>query len=228
MMPKIFLCYRREDSKWPAQTIYNKLVDHFGSDSVVFDIDTIPLGADFRDYLNNEVSKCDIFLAVIGDQWLEILKQRLDEQNDFVRIEIQAALERKIPIVPVLVGTKLMPRDKDLPQEFAKLSYKQAAEVRAGVNLQFHLKRLVEGLDRLFSEPMLRENPKPSEERKPEELPKKTNCIGMEFVLIPAGSFMMGSELSAEELAQKYGGEEKDWIIDHQQHSVTISRAFYL
>ena len=72
-MPKIFLCYRREDSKWPAQWIYNNLADHFGSESVVFDIDTIPLGADFREYLNKEVSKCDILLAVIGDQWLEIL-----------------------------------------------------------------------------------------------------------------------------------------------------------
>ena len=93
-MPKIFLCYRREDSKWPAQRIYNNLADHFGPESVVFDIDTIPLGADFREYLNKEVSKCDILLAVIGDQWLEILKQRLDQPNDFVRIEIQAALKK--------------------------------------------------------------------------------------------------------------------------------------
>ena len=99
-MPKIFLCQRREDTKWPAQWIYNDLVDHYGSESVVFDIDTIPLGADFREYLNQEVSKCDILLAVIGDQWLEILKQRLGQPNDFVCIEIQAALKGGIPDLP--------------------------------------------------------------------------------------------------------------------------------
>ena len=152
MMPKIFICYRREDSQWPAQWIYNHLAGHFGSESVVFDIDTIPLGTDFREYLNQEVSKCDILLAAIGDQWLEILNQRLDEPKDFVRIEIQAALEREIPVVPILVGRRSVPREKDLPPELAKLSYKQATEVRAGADLQSHLKRLVDGLDRLLSE----------------------------------------------------------------------------
>ena len=107
-MPKIFICYRREDSQWPAQLIYNNLVDHFGSESVVFDIDTIPLGADFRKFLNMEVSKCDILLAVIGgDRWLEILNQRLAEPNDFVRIELQAALEREIPVVPDSCGREI-------------------------------------------------------------------------------------------------------------------------
>jgi hypothetical protein len=124
-MAKIFICYRREDSKGPAQWIYNNLVDHFGSESVVFDVDTIPLGTDFRKYLNKEVNKCDILLAVIGDQWKEILKQRLDEPNDFVRIEIQAALYREIPVVPILVGSTPMSSEKDLPQELAGLSYVQ-------------------------------------------------------------------------------------------------------
>jgi hypothetical protein len=149
-MPKIFLCYRREDSRWPAQWIYNDLVDHFGSEAVVFDIDTIPLGADFRKYLNKEVSRCDIFLAVIGDRWLEILKQRLNQPNDFVRIEIQAALEREIPVVPILVGGRSVPNEKDLPPELARLAYKQAAEVRTGPDLQTHLKRLISSLERLL------------------------------------------------------------------------------
>jgi len=83
-MTKIFICYRREDSKWPAQWIYNDLMNHFGSESVVFDVDTIPLGTDFREYLNNQVSKCDILLAVMGDQWIELLKRRIDQPNDFV------------------------------------------------------------------------------------------------------------------------------------------------
>jgi formylglycine-generating enzyme required for sulfatase activity len=232
VMPKIFICYRREDSEWPAQRIYDELVDHFGSESVVFDIDTIPLGTDFREYLNKEVSRCDIFLAVIGDSWLEILKQRLDEPNDFVRIEIQAALERKVPVVPILVGKKSVPSEKDLPPELADLPYKQAAEVRAGPDLQSHLKRLVNGLEHLFSESKVGKYYTQKQVDKAierEELTTKyTNSIGMEFVLIPAGDFMMGSKLKPEEVAQKYK-DNLEWSKpEHPRHKVTISNPIYL
>ena len=144
-MAKIFICYRREDSKLPAQWIYNDLINHFGAESVVFDVDTIPLGTDFREYLNKQVSQCDILLAVIGDRWVELLKQRIDRPNDFVRIEIQAALERNIPVVPVLVGRAPVPAEKNLPPELLTLAYRQATEVHAGPDLQTHLKRLIKG-----------------------------------------------------------------------------------
>jgi|GEM_PF-4475527 len=151
-MAKIFICYRREDTKWPAQTIYNYLADHFGKESVVFDVDSIPFGIDFREYLNNAVSKCDIFLAVMGEKWLEFLKKRLNKPNDFVRIEIQAALERNIPVVPVCIGDASVPGEENLPSEIAGLSYKQAVEISAGPDLKIHLKRLVEGLEYLLAE----------------------------------------------------------------------------
>ena len=130
-MPKLFISYRREDSAYPAHQIYKDLAKRIGASNVIFDVDTIPLGTDFRDYLSQEVSKCDILLAVIGDQWTKILNQRLDETNDFVRIEIQAALERQIPVVPVLVGTASVPGEDDLPPELSGLVYRHAAEVRA-------------------------------------------------------------------------------------------------
>ena len=117
---------------------------------------------------------------------MEILKQRLDEPNDFVRIEIQAALERNIPVVPILVGRTSVPSEKDLPQELAGLSYKQAAEVRAGPYLQAHLKRLVDGLDRLLPKRRAGEELKRKKEQKRKAVSKTyTNSIGMEFVLIP-------------------------------------------
>jgi len=217
-MVKIFLSYRREDSKWPTQWIYNDLAGHFGSKSVIFDIDTIPLGADFRDYLNQEVSKCDILLAVIGDQWLEILNQRLDQPNDFVRIEIQAALKRGIPVVPVLVGSKSVPSEKELPPDLSKLSYKQATEVRAGADLKSQLKRLVDGLDRLFTSRKVGKelNQKQvDDELKHENSPRKLkNSIGMEFIFIPSGSFTMGSSTGNED--------------EKPPHEVKISEFFYL
>ena len=231
-MPKIFICYRREDSQWPAQMIYNNLVDQFGSESVVFDIDTIPLGADFREDLIMEVSKCDVLLAVIGDQWLEILKQRLDKPNDFVRIELQAALQRKIPVVPVLVGRRSVPSETELPPEIAKLSYRQAAEVRVGRDLPAHLKRLVDGLDRLFSEREVGKELKQKQvddKLKREQTPERyTNTIGMKFVLIPAGRFKMGSKLSPKDVAQRYGGETELFEREHPLHEVAIKKPYYL
>jgi hypothetical protein len=171
-MPKVFICYRREDSAYPAHQIYGVLSNHFGSESVVFDVDTIPLGVDFREYLNKQVSKCDILLAVIGDKWIEILKQRLDDPTDFVRIEIQAALKRKIPVVPILVGNASMLIEKNLPQDIKGLAYKQAAEVRAGPHLKTHLQSLIEGIKHLLAELKAEEDSKQKEaeeERKRKE-----------------------------------------------------------
>jgi formylglycine-generating enzyme required for sulfatase activity len=215
IMPKIFVSYRREDSAYPAQQIYRDLIDRFGSDSVVFDVDSIPFGTDFRDYINEQVSKCDILLAVIGDQWIEILKQRLNEPNDFIRIEIQAALERRIPVVPVLVGKATVPNEKELPPEIVKLTYKQAAEVRAGSDYPIHLKRLIDGLDNLINRPGSNKNSK-SIKGKTSEKNSQTysNTIGMNFILIPAGSFTMGSK----------NGEK----CERPPHEVNISKAFYL
>ena len=228
-MTKIFISYRRDDSAYVAQRIYSELIDHFGSESVIFDVDTIPFGTDFRKYLNNEVGKCDIFLTVIGNQWMDILEQRLNEPNDFVRIEVQAALEREIPVVPVLVGKASVPIEKDLPPELAKLAYRNAAEVRAGPDLQTHLKRLIDGLERLLPERKAGEELKQKEEQKREAVPKTyTNSIGMEFVLIPAGSSKMGSKLSTIELIQKYGGSADWYECEYPQHKITISKEFYL
>ena len=99
-MPKFFICYRREDGRYAARMIYQQLVAEYNADSVVFDVDSVPLGVDFREHLDEQVRHCDVFLAIIGNRWLEELNQRLEEPDDFVRIEIEAALQRDIPLVP--------------------------------------------------------------------------------------------------------------------------------
>ena len=85
--PKVFICYRRVDSEYPAQFIHDKLVSYFGDDAVFFDVDSIPLGEDFHGILNEAVGKCDVLLAVIGDQWLSLRdaigQRRLDDPDDF-------------------------------------------------------------------------------------------------------------------------------------------------
>ena len=110
-MIRVFLSYRREDSRHQAGRLYDQLVKQFGKGHVFKDVDSIPLGLDFREILTERVADCDVFLAVIGDAWLSIAgksgTRRLDDPGDFVRIEIEAALGRNIPVIPVLVGNSL-------------------------------------------------------------------------------------------------------------------------
>src|SRR5262245_35720658 len=106
-MRKLFISYRREDSQHITGRIYDRLVQEFGQPNVFKDVDSIPLGSDFRQVLNEAVSQCDALVAVIGESWLQVPdragKKRLDSKNDFIRVEIEAALERGIPVIPVVV-----------------------------------------------------------------------------------------------------------------------------
>src|SRR5262245_22919065 len=102
-MAIVFISYRREDTEATAGRIYDALEPHIGKDSVFMDVETIPPGIDFRKYINDAVSQCDAFLALIGSKWLRVRKigrRRLEDPNDFVRIEIEAALKRDIPVIP--------------------------------------------------------------------------------------------------------------------------------
>ncbi|MEP6764537.1 MAG: toll/interleukin-1 receptor domain-containing protein [Gemmatimonadaceae bacterium] len=155
-MPRrqIFVSYRRDDSAYVTATIREKLEEHFARDSIFMDIDSVPLGMDFRKHLDDAVSRCDVLIAVIGDNWAATNPQtsarRIDDPSDFVRIEVEAALKRNIPVIPVLVGNATMPREQDLPEPLRELTFRNATEIRAGRDLGDHLNRLVKGLNKLF------------------------------------------------------------------------------
>lgn len=126
----VFVSYRREDSAYPAAWLYRQLAEHFGRDQIFKDIDSIDLGDDFVDAINTEVGSCQVLLALIGDQWLTIVDddggRRIDNANDFVRLEIEAALERNIRVIPILVGGAKMPRIDVLPPSLHGLVRRQA------------------------------------------------------------------------------------------------------
>ncbi len=106
-MGGVFISYRREDSGGFAGRIYDRLVSRLGRDSVFFDVDAIPPGRDFVDALSERVGRCDALVAIIGKQWVSSVdaadRRRLDDPHDFVRVEIEAALQRDVPVIPVLV-----------------------------------------------------------------------------------------------------------------------------
>jgi hypothetical protein len=154
-MSGIFISYRREDSIAHAGRLYDRLSTHFGRDGVFMDIDTIDLGVDFVDALMQTVASCDVLIAVIGKQWLnardEEGRRRLDNPEDFVRVEISAALERGVRVIPVLVGGSRMPQSADLPDQLAKLARRNALDI-PDMHFGEVVGRLITSLERIITE----------------------------------------------------------------------------
>jgi hypothetical protein len=98
------------------------------------DVDNIPVGINFEEYLNNQVAQCDAMLSVLGPNWLnakdETDQRRLDKPDDFVAIEIAAALARNILVIPVLVDGTHMPKASELPASLKPLALRNAIQVR--------------------------------------------------------------------------------------------------
>ncbi|MDF0674742.1 MAG: toll/interleukin-1 receptor domain-containing protein [Nitrospira sp.] len=149
-MSTILISYRREDSADVTGRIYDRLVQQFGAGSIFQDVDSIPFGVDFRKYLDEQVGKCDVFLAVIGPGWVEAKNSegqaRLEDPKDHVRIEIEWALKRKIPVIPVLVRDAKIPAAERLPAAIQDLSYRNGIEVRPDPDFHRDLDRLIKFL----------------------------------------------------------------------------------
>jgi hypothetical protein len=157
-MPGIFISYRRADSNTVTGRIYDRLVTAFGADSVFKDVDDIPMGADFRSVLEQEVAASNVLLLIIGEHWLNIRdiqgNRRLDDPNDFVRIEAEASLSRPDNVViPVLVNGARMPREDELPLKLQPLVYRNAAVVRDDPDFNRDTIRLIEQIKRYFPLP---------------------------------------------------------------------------
>lgn len=146
----IFISYRRKDSADLVGRIYDRLVEYFGREMIFKDVNSIPLGIDFKEYLNKAVGNCSALLTVIGDRWLEkdasTGKTRLENPEDFVRMEIEAALERTIPVIPLLVRGAMVPSADDLPTSLKKLHYQNGIQIRSDPDFHHDMDRLIKAL----------------------------------------------------------------------------------
>jgi hypothetical protein len=127
--PRVLISYRRADTRGYAGWIYQWLCERFGKENVFKDIDTIKLGQDWRKVIQSEVAQCDALIALIGPRWLDATDdhgRRLHDDGDVLRAEIEHALQRDIPVVPVLVDDAAMPRARDLPESLSSLPDRQA------------------------------------------------------------------------------------------------------
>lgn len=148
----LFINYRRVDSEDVTGRMYDRLVAEFGKGSVFKDVEDILPGVDFRRVLEHEVASTDVMLAVIGPDWLNREnKRRLHDPNDFVRFEIETALQRGIPVIPVLVRHRArLPQKQHLPPSLRDLLYRNAVQVRPDPDFHRDMDRLIDGIKNLF------------------------------------------------------------------------------
>ncbi len=154
-MPKIVISYRRQDSEAITGRIRDRLASQYGDASIFMDIDSIPFGVDFRDHIGEALRETDMLIAVIGPKWTGAHKggrsSRISEETDPVRIEVENALERGIPVIPILVNNATMPKTTELPDRLKELSFRNAATVDSGRDFHQHMDRLTRSLDQILA-----------------------------------------------------------------------------
>jgi hypothetical protein len=151
----IFINYRREETAYPAGWLFNRLAETYGEDLIFKDVDSIELGDDFVDVITRAVASTDVLLALIGGNWISVTdeagRRRLDDPDDFVRLEIEAALTRGIRVIPILVGGAAMPRRDQLPPSLAALARRHALELSPS-RFDFDTNRLITVLDKTLAD----------------------------------------------------------------------------
>lgn len=154
MSSGIFISYRREDSAGQAGRLYDRLSARFGRNRVFMDVDSIGAGKDFTQEIERAIGSSKAFVVIIGRDWLTVSdgrQPRLNDPRDFVRMEVETALNRPVTVIPVLVRNSSMPREDELPKPLALLSTRNAVEVRDG-EFDYDVDRVITQLEDLLGE----------------------------------------------------------------------------
>ena len=221
-MSKILISYRRDDSADVTGRIYDRLRQEFGSGAVFKDVDSIPFGVDFRKHLDAQVAKCEVFLAVIGRDWIKKRgsksQSRLEDPKDFVRIEVESALTRDILIIPVLVSGAVIPPADRLPASMQDLSYRNGLVVHPDPDFHRDMDRLIDYLKQQITG--LKE-PRVEADAATPQVKQPVGEAPFEMVKVPKGPFLYGEKKTRETIDHDY------WI---DQYPVTNEkyRAFVL
>ena len=152
-MSKIIVSYRRSDSAAIAGRIFDRLTSHFGEELVFMDIDKIPFGTDFRKHIQGVLEGGGILLAVVGPNWLGKTTDgnRMKDEADPVRVEVEAALRQGMTVLPVLVDGAAMPGAADLPESMREFAFINAAPVDIGRDFRQHMDRVIRAIDEILT-----------------------------------------------------------------------------
>jgi hypothetical protein len=152
-MARITLSYRREDSMDITGRIFDRLTSRYGRETVFRDIDNIPPGRDFREHIRSSIEGSDVLMVVVGPHWLGSARHgqpRVRSETDYVRVEVEAALEKHIPVVPLLVGGADMPEPNQLPDSIREFAYRNAVQIDSGRDFDHHMNGLIRATDDLL------------------------------------------------------------------------------
>lgn len=143
----VFVSYRRSDCRPWVERLCDRLVDRFGRAAIFKDLDSISPGSNFKQQLRGALENCEFFVPVIGPGWLAMNpstnRPRLWDSDDFVRMEMQFALEANVRTIPILVDGATFPRQSDLPEALHSIIDLQAAEIRADPHFHRDVDRLI-------------------------------------------------------------------------------------
>lgn len=145
----IAISYRREDSLAITGRLYDRLQAKFGKHNVFMDFDSIRPGLDFRGQIRQTIERSDLVIAMIGPHWLGKQpdgSRKIDNPNDFVRLEIEYALKKGIPVVPVLVSNTPMPQPEELPPDIEALAFRHGLPLDSGLDFHQHTDRLINSI----------------------------------------------------------------------------------
>jgi hypothetical protein len=157
-MAQIFISYRRDDVPGYVRALMLEMKNMVGSQQVFLDMEDIEAGSDFASIIEDALSHCEVLLAIVGPQWLtstnHLEQRRLDDPNDFVRLEIATALRRNIPAIPVLIENAKMPSEDDLPSDLKPLARLQGVPL-AHSHWDDDINRLFRAIECVTDEPKL-------------------------------------------------------------------------
>ena len=190
----VFISYRRDESAGYAGRISDALVEHFGEDKVFRDIDSLEPGLDFAEAIERAIESSEVLIAVVGKSWLTATdaagQKRIENPDDYVRTEIATALKRNIRVIPLLIQGAAMPSARELPDDLAPLSRRNAFEIHDS-SWRDDIRRLVTALERAIKGDRPATPDEPGAVKQPEAQPGGTQPI-MQQIMQQLRSFNVG------------------------------------
>jgi hypothetical protein len=151
----IFISYRRDDSAGSSGRIYDRLTTIFAPEQIFKDVDSIPIGSNFKKAMEDSVESCQVVLAVIGKDYTRLKDKegvpRIMKKTDFVNIELAHAFRAGKTIIPVLVDNARMPAASELPENLQELPFLNAIEIR-NTNFKGDVAKLARALDNILNQ----------------------------------------------------------------------------
>jgi NTE family protein len=155
----IFINHRRGDVDFAVDALHTSISANFGDDRVFRDIDSIGPGDDWEAAVLTALARTRVMLVVIGPGWATgadpSAPSRLSNPDDWVRREIEGALERSLRVIPVLIGRDALPSPEELPDSMTGLLRHQQVEIRTSTRQADirHLVGLLERIDEALNAP---------------------------------------------------------------------------